>query len=404
MKQFKYRAINERGRATRGVMTAANERDLYQQLKSNNLELADCKEVKKSLASSIKLGKAKIKTRDLIGLFTHLLQLQAAGVPLIDALVDARDCSETTAMRDMVGEVVRDVSEGTALSGAFAKFPDTFPTLFIAMIKAGENTGDMVESFNQLIKYLKWYDELQIKVKKATRYPMVLGTVITVVLIVMMGFVVPQIVEFIKKMDQELPWYTTALIVTSEFFKAYWYLVAGTPIVLIIVHKILYKVIPAYALESDRAKLKMPVFGDIGRKINIARYTRTFGVLFAGGIDIINCLRYSQSTVTNKALYKALDAVEQEVYAGKPLSAAFNETGEFPSLVIRMVKIGEESGNLKPVLDQVTEFYSRDVDEAINGLVAMIEPALTGIMGLIIMWIAAGVFGPIYNSFATLNF
>lgn len=403
MAEYKYRAINDKGRAHRGVLRAQNERDLYEQVRANGMELVDCKIIKENKATAI-FGKKKVKTRDLIGLFTHLQQLQGAGVPLLDSLVDARDSSDAGAMRDMVGDVLRDVSEGTALSGAFAKFPDTFPTLFIAMIKAGENTGDMVEAFNQLIKYLKWYDELQAKVKKATKYPMVLGSVIMVVMVVMMGFVVPQIVEFIKKMDQVLPWYTVALIVTSEIFKKYWYVIGGTPIILIIIHKIIYRYSPGYALKSDKLALNLPVFGDIGRKINIARYTRTFGVLFSGGIDIINCLRYSQSTVTNKQLHLALDKVEQEVYAGKPLSVAFNETGEFPSLVVRMVKIGEESGNLKPVLDQVTDFYSKDVDEAINGLIAMIEPALTSIMGLLILWIAAGVFGPIYNSFATLDF
>ncbi|MES2729848.1 MAG: type II secretion system F family protein [Pseudomonadota bacterium] len=402
VRQYKYRAINNKGRATRGVMQAANERDLYAQLRGHGLELADCKEDKPTRFRFL-LGASKIKTRDLIGFFTHLQQLQQAGVPLLDSLADARDSADIPAMRDMVGDILRDVSEGTALSDAFAKFPQVFPTLFIAMVRAGESTGDMVESYSQLIRYLKWYDELSLKIKKAKRYPMILGGVIAIVLVIMMGYVVPQIVDFIRKMDQELPWYTTSLIATSDFFKSYWYMIFAVFLVMLAIHKSLYQMVLDYRLNVDKLVLKLPIFGPITRKINIARYTRTFGVLFAGGIDIINCLRYSQTTITNRHLYLSLNKVEEEVSAGHPFSLALNETGEFPSMVIRMIKIGEETGNLRPVLDQVTEFYSRDVDEAIQSLVALIEPALTLVMGGIILWIAAGVFGPIYNSFGNMT-
>ncbi len=402
MRQYKYRAINSKGRATRGVMNAANERDLYTQLRAHGLELADCKEDKPTRFRFL-LGASKIKTRDLIGFFTHLQQLQQAGVPLLDSLADARDSADLPAMRDMVADILRDVSEGTALSDAFGKFPQVFPSLFIAMVRAGESTGDLVESYSQLIKYLKWHDELSLKVKKAKRYPMILGGVISIVLVIMMGYVVPQIVDFIRKMNQELPWYTTSLIATSDFFKAYWYLIVGGIIGTGILHQVLYKTLLNYRLNVDKLVLKLPIFGPIVRKINIARYTRTFGVLFAGGIDIINCLRYSQTTITNRHIYLSLNRVEEEVSSGQPFSLALNETGEFPSMVIRMIKIGEETGNLRPVLDQVTEFYSRDVDEAIQSLVALIEPALTLVMGVIILWIAAGVFGPIYNSFGNLD-
>lgn len=139
------------------------------------------------------------------------------------------------------------------------------------------------------------------------------------------------------------------------------------------------------------------------RKISIARYTQTFGALFSSGIDVINCLKASQQTVSNLALIEALEIVQAQVQSGSPLSAAFGASGEFPTLVTRMVKIGEESGNLTPVLTQVSDFYTRDVDEAVQGMITMIEPALTAIFGLLIGWIALAVFGPIYESFENIK-
>jgi len=150
--------------------------------------------------------------------------------------------------------------------------------------------------------------------------------------------------------------------------------------------------------------LKAPIFGKLIRKISVARYAQTFGALFASGIDVINALKSARQTVNNLVLIEALEDVEGYVQAGSPLSEAFNYSGEFPSMVVRMLKIGEESGNLTPVLEQVAEFYTKDVDETVSGLIATVEPTLTGILGVMILWIAAGVFGPIYAMIGEIEF
>jgi type IV pilus assembly protein PilC len=148
----------------------------------------------------------------------------------------------------------------------------------------------------------------------------------------------------------------------------------------------------------------MPIAGPLVRKISVARFSQTFGALFASGIDVMSGLRNARQTVKNLALLDALEGVEMQVAAGSPLSEAFNASGEFPSMVIRMIKVGEESGNLTPVLEQVSEFYTKDVDEAVQGLIALIEPFLTMFLGVMILWIAVAVFGPIYSSFETMDF
>jgi type IV pilus assembly protein PilC len=149
--------------------------------------------------------------------------------------------------------------------------------------------------------------------------------------------------------------------------------------------------------------LNMPILGPITRKISIARYAQTFAALFASGIDVVGALKSSRETVNNRALIEALIMVEGYVQSGSSLSEAFNLSGEFPSMVVRMLKIGEESGNLSVVLNQVSDFYTKDVDEAVQSLIAMIEPALTGILGAMILWIAVAVFGPIYGMLETLD-
>ena len=386
------------------MVSAANEVDLYNQLKTSGLELVTCAPVKnESSLGGLSIMRPKIKTRDLIQFFMHLEQLQAAGVPMLDALADVRDSSENQTMKDIMTDVSRNVSDGSSLSESLANYPKVFTSLYVSLIKAGEDTGDLEKSYTQLIKYLKWVDDMQTKIKKATRYPMILMAVVILTITVMMGVVVPQIIGFIKNLGQELPFYTTALVATSDFFAEYWWAVGITPVILIVLYKVLRKNSEDFAFHMDSLFLRLPIAGPIIRKVAIARYAQTFGSLFSSGIDVINCLKAAQKTVTNLALIEALDTVQGRVQAGAPLSQAFGASGEFPTLVTRMIKIGEESGNLTPVLNQVSDFYTRDVDEAISGLITMIEPMLTALLGIIILWIAVAVFGPIYSSFEKIN-
>ena len=323
---------------------------------------------------------------------------------MLDSLADIRDTTDHTTLRDVMSEIHRDVSEGSSLSESMSRHPKVFGNLYISLISAGEDTGDLTSSYLQLMKFLKWMDMMQSQIKKATRYPIILLAAVLLVMVVMMGYVVPEVVGFIKNIGQELPFYTIWLINTSEFFQSYWWAILGGPPAVFIGVKALKKMSGDFAYRLDYMMLSWPVYGNLTRKINIARYAQTFGALFASGIDIVNCLVSSRATVNNLALIEAVEAVEAYVQAGSPLSEAFSLSGEFPSLVTRMIKIGEESGNLTSVLEQVSEFYTKDVDEAIQGMIAMIEPMLTAFLGIMILWIAAAVFGPIYSSFENIGF
>lgn len=413
IERYKYRAVNIKGRPVRGTLSAVNEVDLYNQLQTAGLELIQCSSLskKKTFLSGFTLN--KIELRDIIQFFIHMEQMQSAGVPLLDALSDIRDGAENDQMRDMMSEIHRDVCDGAALSEALEKHPKVFKPLYISLIKSGEETGDLTAVYLQLVRYLKWVDAMQSKVKKATRSPMITGAVVMGVVTFMMSVVVPQIVGFLKYLDLELPWFSVWLIATSNFFVQPQFHILGlpvygaiivvlTPLIIAATFITLRKSSDAIAYKIDSLLLVAPVAGNLIRKITIARYSQTFASLFASGIDVISALKSSRKTVSNLALIDAMEGVEIYVQSGSPLSDALNASGEFPSMVIRMVKIGEESGNLAVVLDQVSEFYTKDVDEAIEALIEMIQPTLTIILAVVIVWIAAGSLGPIYMNLGNM--
>ncbi len=397
----------------RGTLSARSEVDLYNQLQTAGLELIQCASLTKKKSKIPGLSLSRVKIRDLIQFFISMQQMQGAGVPMLDALADIRDATSNDMLRDILSELHRDVRDGASLSEAMDKHPKIFKPLYISLIKAGEDTGDLTSSYSQLEKFLKWVDELQSKIKKATRYPIIVTFVVLFTIVFMMSYVVPQIVGFLKYLSIELPWYSVWLIATSNFFVEPQFSIFGVPIygglivltvpvVIGVIFITLRRSSDEVAYRVDSLYLNSPVAGPLIRKITIARYAQTFAALFASGIDVLNALKSARNTVNNLVLLDAMESVETYVKSGSPLSDAFNASGEFPSMVIRMVKIGEESGKLAEVLDQVSAFYTKDVDEAIDGLIELIQPTLTCILALVIVWIAAGSLGPIYMNLGNM--
>jgi type IV pilus assembly protein PilC len=399
MPQYAYRAMNNAGRQVRGKLSANNETDLFQQLQGLGLVLVDSKPAKDKGAGA----GVNIPAREKIQFFVHLEQLQAAGVPLLDSLTDVRDSADSTKLRDLTTMIINDVGGGMPLSEAFQKHPRTFGEIYSALIAVGEETGKLTESFSHLVRHVKWEDAIKTKIKKAARYPLVVMTLISLMLGFMMGYVVPGIVEFLKSNNQTLPPITLALIATSDFIRGYWWAILATPIVL-------FLLIGGLVRSSDRFRyafscfvLRLPVLGELVTKLAISRFAHFFAVMFQSGVPILQCLESAQRVVSNACLEESMKIVRQQVQNGEPLSSAMKGSGQFPSLVCRMVKIGEDSGNLGGVMDNVTGFYDKDVDEAIDAMIGMIEPAMTVISGVIMAWIVIGVMGPIYDSLGKLG-
>lgn len=401
MQKYKYRAIDDRGRQVKGKLSAMNEVDLFQQLKTINLELVDCRAERQTKITLPFFN--RVKPREMIQAFVHLEQLQRSGVPLLESLADIRDSTDSNVLRDVMAEIYRDVSEGAQLSQAMIKHPRYFSNIVISMTASAEETGDLADAFAQLIIFMKWADMMRRRTIKALTYPLFTLAIFLVVLSLLMLYTVPQIIGFLRNIGEELPFMTVTLIKTSDFLQVNWPYVFAVPIGIIVFIRVMNKTSPTFKYNWDMFVLRVPVIGDVARKINLARFSRTFAALFKSGLEILKCLDTSTETISNTYMKDALTRAKKQISEGASISAALNNTGEFPSLVVRMVRIGEESGNLTHVLNQVAEFYDADVDEAVARMIGMISPAMTIILGGVILWIAAGVFGPIYGILGKLG-
>ena len=398
MPQFVYRAINERGRSIRGTLAAANEVDLYQALQETGLELVDARQ--QGRRRSFLTFLARVTPRELIQLCLHMTELSRAGVPLLEGLNDIRDTTESPVLRDALSEVVRDVSEGATLSHAFAKHPKVFDHIFVSLIATGEQTGNLTESFKHLSHHLKWAASMRSKITKASRYPLFTLVVAMGVMFFLMVFVVPQVIELLKATGTELPMATVALIVFSDFMVYYWWAIIATMVGSWLLVKTLARLSEDFAFWLDGLYLRIPVLGPTMKKIALSRFAHFFAVTYQSGIEILRCLDSARNVLGHRTLAESILTAEQAVRNGTPLSVALNNTGDFPSLVVRMIRVGEDTGNLSETLEQITEFYDREVDDSIEAMIGSIQPSLTFLIGGLVGWVVVAVLGPIYDNLA----
>ena len=314
-----------------------------------------------------------------------------------------REASDSPRLQNVLTEVVRNVSEGMFLSRALEMHPKIFTPIFTGVIAAGEQSGDLSEAFGHLAHHLKWQSEMTQKIKKATRYPMFMLVMVLGVVFMMMIFVVPQVTEFLISTMGELPLVTRALIATSAFFSAYWWLLIALPLATFFGVRTAIRVSEAAAYRFDAFKLAMPGAGPVLKKIALSRFAHFFSLTFKSGIDILSCIDTGQRVVANRVLAEALRTARRNVQGGSSLSAALEATGQFPHLVVRMFKVGEDSGKLNEALENIGYFYDREVDNSVQAMIGMMEPALTVMIGAIVLWVVIGVMGPIYDSFGTLG-
>jgi type IV pilus assembly protein PilC len=399
MPAFSYTSINEKGRTIRGSMVAENDVDLESRLKEVGLDLVNFRLQRKKGG-----GKTKIKLKDMIILCLHLEQLSRAGVPIHEALADVRDSTESKKLRDIMTDVLEKVKTGSKLSEAFAHYPRTFNEVFIGLIAAGEKNGNLTESFIHMSDHMKWSNDLRRKVKKAITYPIVLLVVMSGVIAILMVFVVPKLIKFIIDQGFDIPIHTRALIATSEAFQHHWYIIFGVPVGLFMLLMTLYRTSENFAYKMDSLFLKLPVMGPTIRKINLARFTHFFSVMFKSGIDIPDALLASRNVVGNRVLKESVEIVHRSIVEGNNLTNSLRISNQFPTLVIRMFKVGEDSGNMNDALNNIKFFYDREVTDAVDGMVGMIQPTLTLVMGGLIFWVIAAVFGPLYQSFSKMKF
>lgn len=402
MPSFEYKAIDKTGQPARGGLDAVNEVDLELRLRRMGLDLITCKQVDRR-AKSIGAGGA-ITRQDLINFCFDMEQMVRSGIPILDGLRDMRDSIDSPRFREVLTVMTEDMEAGNVLSQCMSTHTDVFDRVFISLIRAGEQSGQLPEVFKNLAETIRWQDELLSQTRRLLMYPMFTLVVVVGVMAALLIFLVPQIAGLFKSMGMALPMQTKLLLAVSEFTKNYWLPILLLPTSAVVTVMVVVKRSPKAAYLWDHAKLRIPVIGPIIQKIILSRFTNTFGLMYRSGITVLDAIRITEEVVGNRVVADGLNRAVQQVASGEGLTDAFNNLGLFPPLVIRMLRVGESTGALDTALANVTYFYNRDVKDAVDKGMKMLGPALTLVLGGMIAFVIWAVLGPVYDILGKMKF
>jgi type IV pilus assembly protein PilC len=399
---YRYRAVTDLGQVHSGQTEAVNLPDLEARLTQAQLELIEAHV--RPISMSMGLGGGP-KAKDLITFCLHLAQVTRAGISLLDGLTDLVNEVENPRFRVILGAIVSAIQSGTGLADALAAYPKVFDSTFVALVRAGEYSGNISETFQKLADSLKWRDELRSSFKKLLIYPAFGITVIVCVFLFLMIYLVPQLAGFIRSMSGgQLPLQTRALLAISSFLVNHWLLILIVPVVLgAAIFLTLRFASESLRTDFDALKLRLPLIGPTLQKIALARFSATLGMLYASSIPVLAALELSAGAAGNLTISRAVMQSQTKIADGMTIAESFEAAGLFPKLVIRMLRIGESTGELDRSLANVGYFYDREISDSIKSVQALVEPVLTVFMGAILGWLILSMLGPLYDTISKLK-
>lgn len=399
MASFSYKALSQDGKLSKGHLQAANPLDLESRLMRMGLELISFK-----LQSNQAIFMQRSITQQDIAVFCYQLeQLHSAGVPILESLHDLRDSCQHGHFKKILFAICAEVEGGKTLSQALAVHSTIFNSVFINLIAAGEQTGKLPLVLQHLHQTISWQIGLRSQSKRLLAYPAFLAFIMLFTITFLMAYLIPQMVSFLTAAGHELPLNTRILIAISTFFADYWWLMLAITAVTVTLLIAAWHQFDAFKLKLDGMLLKLPFSGGILKKIIIARYTRYFALTYEAGIPILQALKISESVVGNRAISEELQSVQQQINAGCSVYEGFSSLTLFPPLVLRMIKVGENTGNLEKTLHHISQFYDHEVRTEIAQLLSILEPLLTVVMGAVLAFIMLSVLGPVYSTFESLR-
>jgi len=395
---FDYIAVNENCEEVQGVVDSANSDVAIETLTDQGLLVLSLKsrEEKKGFSSEISLFQ-RVKVKDVV-IFTRQLSVMiSATLPVVQALRILVNQIESVTLKIIVSEVADAVDGGARLSEALAKHPKVFSNFYVSMVRSGETAGKLDEVLNYLADQMEKDFDLISKTRGAMIYPAFILFGLVIVGFVMMVFVVPKLTEVLKESGAELPITTKMLIATSSFFSAFWWLIIGGMVGLFFGVKY-YRKTSAGKKQIDYILLKTPIFGPlIFQKMYLVRFTRSLSTLLTGGVSLTEALKITSDIVGNEVYKDAIDQTILEVEDGNSIATVFRASNVVPNMVSQMLSVGEQTGRLDTVLNKLSDFYSREVDNAVGNLVTLIEPLILMVMGLAVGVMVAAILLPMYS-------
>ena len=392
MPTYKYKTTIQ-GKVQSGEVEAENEKGAIAKLKQKNISVD---RVKKKSENAFLSNKKPITERDIVIFTRQFSTMVDAGLPLVQCLEILGKQSDNPSFGEIILKIKTDIESGSNLSDAMRKHPKVFNSLYANLVEAGEAGGILDTILSRLANYIEKALALKKKVKSAMVYPAAIVTVAFTVVSFLMVFVIPTFATMFEGGGAELPAPTAIVMDISNFFRNQWYYIIGGPILFFILFKRVYAT-ERGNIEIDRIALKLPVFGMLIRKVSTAKFSRTLGTLLSSGVPLIEgmdiCARTAGNKIVEIAILNSIEAIKE----GETIAAPLARENVFPPMVIQMIDVGESAGALDAMLSKIADFYDEEVDTAVDGLTALLEPMLMVFLGIIVGFIVVAMYLPIFK-------
>jgi type IV pilus assembly protein PilC len=392
IKEYTYlwEGIDRNNRHVRGEAKAASEAVVSSNLRRQGIRIT-------KLRRESFRGGGRVTERDITFFTRQLSTMLKAGVPLLQAFEIVARGHRNPRFARLMMDIKGRVEAGSSLSQAFREHPGQFDALYCNLVSAGETSGMLDGILDRLATYKEKILAIKSKIKSALFYPIAVVTVAVVVVWVIMVFVIPAFKQVFTSFGANLPAPTLIVIAISDFFVAYWWLIAGVIVAAVVAFFTLHRRSAAFRYLIDRVALKFPIVGGIVEKATIARWTRTLATMFSAGVPLVESLDAVAGASGNSVFAAGTKKIQTDVSTGTSLTNAMNNTGLFPTMVLQMTQIGEESGSLDGMLSKVAEFYEREVDDAVAALSSLLEPIIIVFLGVVIGGLVVAMYLPIFK-------
>jgi type II secretory pathway component PulF len=391
MASYQYRAIDDDSRIVKGILDASDEDELEQRLLAKGLVLLEA-----TKGAFVLHRKPKLSEKDLVD-FTYLLNLiLSSGVPIMSGLNDMANQSANKRMATAASFLQSKLESGKSISDSMRDYPELFPPFYASMVGAGEVAGNLEQVLNDIMKYLEWQIKLKKDIKAALAYPVIVLTAVVCLIAILFIFVMPKFIKILTDLNVNLPLPTKILVVTVSLVQNYWPLILLCMLLIPVIFRIVYHT-PSGMRTIDLSILKIPLIGQLVKKINHSRYFRTFATLFRAGLNMNEILRVSSDVVKNTAVAESFRNAADAVLAGEQFSKALKDTGDFDSLLINMVEIGEKTGTLDNAILRVSDNYDREIPETMKKVFTVVEPLILALLGGLVLLTLASFFLALYK-------
>lgn len=394
MPLYDYKGLNRAGKKVKGSFDAENSKAVRARLKKQGIYVTDVQNKVKKAASKSSSGGGNVSVDELALSTRQLATLLSANIPLVDAIGIASEQTENTVLKNAFSDIRNQINEGGTLNKSLGRYPKVFDKIYVSMCEAGEMSGTLDVILIRLAEFTESQSELKSKLKSAMTYPVIMFSFMTLLISGLFVFMIPKMKEIFEDNEElELPLLSKIVFDTSDFLVAYWLLILITIGVLIFMFTV-WKKSPSGAEQWDAFKLKIPVFGNLMRMVAVARFSRTLATLLDGGVPMLNAMSIVRNVVDNETLAKAIDEARDNISEGESIAGPLKKSGQFPPILIHMVNVGEKTGELENMLNQVSDSYDFQVRNKVDGFTSILEPVMLIMMGFVVSIIVFAVVLP----------